>query len=100
MLRHSAEYIKFLAPFFNLEEKALEGFSDTVASYTARMESAANGPLVAWIRKDWSGNYELSQATRVTFLGSCDSLQPCSHLELPVEFLAPNGYISRSGSSQ
>lgn len=60
---HSAEYIKFLAAFFNLEELALGMFQDTVASYTGRQVSAS-APVVAWIQ--WNGYYkrwELSQAT-------------------------------------
>jgi hypothetical protein len=60
--RHSAEYIKFLAAFFNLEELALRTFQDTVTSYTGR-QASASAPVVAWIQwNSWYSRYELSQA--------------------------------------
>lgn len=60
---HSAEYIKFLAAFFNLEELALRTFQDTVTSYTGR-QASASAPVVAWIQwNSWYSRYELSQAT-------------------------------------
>lgn len=60
---HSAEYIKFLAAFFNLEELALRTFQDTVTSYTGR-QASASAPVVAWIQwNNWYSRYELSQAT-------------------------------------
>lgn len=60
--RHSAEYIKFPAAFFNLEELALRTFQDTVTSYTGR-QASASAPVVAWIQwNNWYSRYELSQA--------------------------------------
>eukprot|EP00435_Cladocopium_sp_Y103_P017206 s2255_g4.t1 len=61
---HSAEYIKFLAAFFNLEELALRTFQDTVNSYSGLGQATATSPVVAWIQwNGWYSRYELSQAT-------------------------------------
>ena len=71
-LRHSAEYIKFLAAFFNLEELVLLTFLDTVASYTSHL-AAASPLVVAWIQ--WNGyysRYELSQAGSETWRWDTD----------------------------
>merc|ERR1719498_499788 len=44
---HSAEYIKFLAAFFNLEPEAKHHFKKTVERYNSAAQSTTNEPLVA-----------------------------------------------------
>eukprot|EP00434_Breviolum_minutum_P028468 symbB.v1.2.025185.t1/scaffold2422.1/size79552/5 len=60
---HSAEYIKFLAAFFNLEAVANNEFQKTVTAYTS-YAITTNRPVVAWVGyNSWSKRYELFQAT-------------------------------------
>lgn len=61
---HAAEYIKFVAAFFNLEETAMQIFDSTVTTYTSFTSSMTSPPVVAWVQ--WNGYYdrfELSQAS-------------------------------------
>eukprot|EP00931_Biecheleriopsis_adriatica_P053341 TRINITY_DN3120_c0_g1_i2.p1 TRINITY_DN3120_c0_g1~~TRINITY_DN3120_c0_g1_i2.p1 ORF type:complete len:539 (-),score=135.07 TRINITY_DN3120_c0_g1_i2:231-1784(-) len=61
---HSAEYIKFMAAFFNLEEVAKDMFDSTVAAYTALATEASNPPVIVWISSSsWSKSFVLSQAS-------------------------------------
>ncbi|CAE7817362.1 unnamed protein product [Symbiodinium sp. CCMP2592] len=62
---HTAEYIKFIAAFFNLEAAANQFFDATVAAYTANA-GQSNGPKVAWIEYNTWGalpSYRVSMAT-------------------------------------
>mmetsp|Transcript_22056 Transcript_22056/g.41552 ORF Transcript_22056/g.41552 Transcript_22056/m.41552 type:complete len:494 (+) Transcript_22056:72-1553(+) len=60
---HSAEYVKFLAAFFNLEDVASQAFDQAVASYPPIPESA-NAPLVAWAQyNSWTSRWEVNMAS-------------------------------------
>jgi hypothetical protein len=66
---HTAEYIKFLAAFFNLEKAADEIFRTALAAYTGAAAEVAEKPVVAWISySSWDGGYVLSYATYKTQL--------------------------------
>jgi len=70
----SAEYIKYIAAFFNLEPKANELFAATQTSYAqASSGKSAMPPLVAWItynaKSDWSAeSFVVSQASYKTMM--------------------------------
>jgi len=60
---HSAEYIKFMAAFFNLEGLANELFESSVAAYK-QSRITSNSPVIAWISSsDYATAFVLSQAS-------------------------------------
>lgn len=63
---HAAEYVKFMAAFFNKEDVATEFFTTVRESYVSSLLTAQpfDPPVVAWISyQTWSNSLVLSQAT-------------------------------------
>lgn len=61
----NAEYVKFLAAFFNKESEAVAHFNQVQEGFASASNPALSPqPVVAWISySSWSGGFVLSQAT-------------------------------------